>query len=129
MSTTPHISVVDDDVSVRESLWGFFRSMGFAVDTFASAEEFLSSDASRVCDCIILDFGMPGMSGLDLQRLLKANQSSIPIVFITASDDGDLRSQVLEGGAVAFLVKPFGDEALLNAVQSVFNGRLKSDGE
>src|SRR5262249_40603390 len=107
---------------VRESLWGFFRSMSFVVDTFASAEEFLRADASRNSDCLILDIGMPGMSGLDLHRHLTMHQVTTPVIFITARDDNELRAKALEGGAVAYLVKPFGDEALLNAVHTALGG-------
>lgn len=118
MSTTPHISVVDDDISVRESLRGFFQALGYAVDSFASAEEFLSSKANLDTDCLILDIGMPGMSGLDLYRFLTQTNVEIPAVFITAREDGKIEAQAMDAGAVAFLIKPFGEEALMNAVQA-----------
>jgi FixJ family two-component response regulator len=118
LSTSPHISVVDDDISVRESLAGLFKAMGFAVEMFASAEEFLSSKANLASDCLILDIGMPGMSGLDLYLFLTKTNVKIPVVFITASDDSQVRAKALEAGAVAFLIKPFNEHALLNAVQT-----------
>jgi FixJ family two-component response regulator len=117
VAKTPLISVVDDDDSVRESLRGLLRSVRFGVEVFASAEEFLGSDRGHETDCLILDVRMPGMSGLELQRRLLASQLGIPIVFISAHGDEGLRSQALRGGAVDYLLKPFSEEALLNAVQ------------
>src|SRR5678816_3175483 len=100
MPKLPLISVVDDDDSVRESLRGLIRSVGFAAAVFASAEEFLSSDDLRNTDCLILDVRMPGMNGLDLQRQLGATHSHIPVVFITAHGDEEARSRALKDGAV-----------------------------
>ena len=113
-----HISVVDDDESVREALWGLLRSVGFAVCTFASAEEFVNSAQLENTDCLILDVYMPGMSGLELQRKLVASDCEVPTIFITAHEDEGLRAQALEGGAGAVLIKPFSEEALLNAVHA-----------
>jgi len=124
MAKLPLISVVDDDDSVRESLRGLIRSVGFAVEVFASAEEFLSSDDLRNTDCLILDVRMPGMNGLDLQRQLGATDSQIPVVFITAHGDEEARSRALKDGAVDYLLKPFSEEALLNAIDAA----LKSKG-
>ncbi len=112
------ISVVDDDDSVRESLGGLIRSVGFAVSVFASAEEFLNSDALRNTDCLILDVRMQGMNGLELQRQLGASHCKIPIIFITAQGDGEERSRALNGGAVEYLLKPFSEEALLKAIDA-----------
>jgi FixJ family two-component response regulator len=124
MPKLPLISVVDDDDSVRESLRGLIRSVGFAAAVFASAEEFLSSDDLRNTDCLILDVRMPGMNGLDLQRQLGATHSHIPVVFITAHGDEEARSRALKDGAVDYLLKPFSEEALLNAIDVA----LKSKG-
>ena len=118
MANLPLISVVDDDDSVRESLRGLIRSVGFAVKVFASAEEFLNSDHLRNTHCLILDVRMPGMNGLELQRQLAASDRKIPIIFITAHGDEEVRSRALNGGAVDYLLKPFSEEALLNAIDA-----------
>jgi FixJ family two-component response regulator len=118
MANSPLISVVDDDDSVRESLGGLIRSVGFAVKVFASAEEFLNSDHLRNTDCLILDVRMPGMNGLELQRQLAASYCKIPVIFITAHGDEEVRSRALNGGAVDYLLKPFSEEALLNAIDA-----------
>ena len=118
MAKAALISVVDDDDSVRESLRGLLRSVTFGVEVFASAEEFLSSDRMRETDCLILDVRMPGMSGLELYRRLVSSHPYMPVIFITAHGDEELRSRALRGGAVDYLLKPFSDDALLNAVQT-----------
>jgi len=118
MANLPLISVVDDDDSVRESLRGLIRSVGFAVKVFASAEEFLNSDHLRNTDCLILDVRMPGMNGLELQRQLAATDRKIPVIFITAHGDDEVRSRALNGGAVDYLLKPFSEEVLLNAIDA-----------
>lgn len=122
MNNLPLISVVDDDDSVRESLRGLIRSVGFAVEVFPSAEEFLKSDCLDNTDCLILDVRMPAMNGLELQRELVECGREIPVVFITAHGDGNARVQALKDGAVDFLLKPFREEALLGAI----NAALKS---
>jgi FixJ family two-component response regulator len=121
MSNLSLISVVDDDISVRESLQCLIRSFGFAVEAYASAEEFLKSDHLRNTRCLILDVRMPGMSGLELQRRLVASHREIPVIFITAHGDGAARSQSLKDGAVDYLLKPFREEALLQAIQAALN--------
>jgi FixJ family two-component response regulator len=118
---TPLISVVDDDDSVRESLRGLLRSVRFLVEVFASAEEFLRSDRVRATDCLILDMRMPGMSGLELQRHLTSSHPEMPVIFITAHGDEELRSRALSSGAVDYLLKPFSEEALLTAVQTALS--------
>ena len=123
MANSPLISVVDDDDSVRESLGGLIRSVGFAVKVFASAEEFLNSDHLRNTDCLILDVRMPGMNGLELQRQLAASYCKIPIIFITAHGDEEVRARALNGGAVDYLLKPFSEEALLNAIDAALKSR------
>jgi FixJ family two-component response regulator len=112
------ISIVDDDESVRDALWGFLRSVGFTVNVFASAEEFLNSDQLSKADCLILDVRMPGMSGIELHRQLVTGYCKIPVIFITAYEDEGMRTQALSGGAGAFLIKPFSEEALLNAIHA-----------
>lgn len=118
MAPCPLIAVVDDDDSVRESLRGLFRSVGFAAQGFASATAFLQSDDLSRTDCVILDLRMPGMDGLELQRRLVASHPDVPVIFMTAHDDGRTRSQALSGGAVDYLIKPFSEEALLDAVRA-----------
>jgi FixJ family two-component response regulator len=112
------ISVVDDDDSVRESLQGLLQSLGYGVETFCCADEFLDSDWPARTDCLILDVRMPGMRGPELQRELGHRGSTIPIVFITAHGDEEVRLQVLANGAVDCLLKPFSEDALLNAIRA-----------
>ena len=118
MSNPPLISVVDDDDSVRESLSGLIRSVGFGVTVFASAEEFLNSSHLSDTNCLILDVRMPGMNGLELQRRLAASHRSIPVIFITAHGDEEARVRALNGGAVEYLLKPFSEDALLKAIDT-----------
>jgi FixJ family two-component response regulator len=110
------VTVVDDDESVRESLPDLLMELGFAVQAFSSAEEFLASNCVDQTKCLLLDIAMPGMSGPDLQRELRSRRKTIPIVFITAHGDGNVRPRLLEQGAVDCLFKPFNDSALLNAL-------------
>jgi len=112
------VSVVDDDESVRESLPDLLKELGFVVQAFASAEEFLVSDCVDQTRCLILDVAMPGMSGPDLQRALAQRGQEIPIVYITAHKDEAVRPRLLEQGAVECLFKPFSDTALLEAVNA-----------
>jgi FixJ family two-component response regulator len=125
MANPPLISVVDDDDSVRESLQGLMRSVGFAVKAFVSAEEFLNWDQLRDTDCLILDVRMPGMNGIELQRHLMANHYEMPVIFITAhgSEEEEVRSRALRNGAVDFLPKPFSEDALLNAVRTALSSK------
>jgi FixJ family two-component response regulator len=115
-NTRSLISVVDDDESVRESLPGLLRELGFPAQTFSSAEEFLASDTISRTRCLILDIAMPGMSGPELQLELKRRRISTPIIFVTAHGDEAVRRRLLEQGAVECLLKPFSDIALLDAL-------------
>ncbi len=121
MSETALISIVDDDESMREAIQSLLRSVGFRAKTFASGEQFLQSDQIEHTACLILDVRMPGMSGLELQRRLMATQCRIPIVFVTAHGEEEARSRALQEGAVDFLLKPFSEEALLNAIQAALH--------
>jgi len=114
----PLVAVVDDDDSVRESLSGLFRSVGFKARGFGSAAALLQSEDLPKIDCLILDVRMPGMGGLELQQRLVASQLDVPVIFMTAHDDARTRSQALSGGAAGYLIKPFSEEALLDAVQA-----------
>jgi FixJ family two-component response regulator len=123
MSERPLVAVIDDSESVRESLPDLLRQFGYEAETFASAEAFLSSGALERSRCLILDVGLPGMSGPDLQQLLAGRAQRVPVVFITALGDPRLRSRLLAAGAVACLFKPFGDTALLDAVAAALSAR------
>ena len=117
---TPHVSIVDDDESVREAIKSLLRSVGLGADGFASAEEFLRSDRLKNTACLILDVRMPGVNGLELQELLGAAHYKIPIIFITANiSDREARNRALRSGAVDFLSKPFSEETLLKEVYAV----------
>ena len=117
-SDRPMISVVDDDESLRRSLRNLLRSVGFGVETFASAEEFLRSAQRENTGCLVLDLRMTGMSGLDLLRHLAVRDSPIRVVILTAHGDEETRRRSLQAGAVAFLDKPFHSDALLDAVRA-----------
>jgi FixJ family two-component response regulator len=110
------IAVVDDDESVRESLPDLLGSFGFETLAFASAEEFLNSGLMDQVDCLILDVTMPGMTGPELQQELMRRKQRIPIVFITAHLDKRAWPALLKSGAVACLVKPFSEKAIVDAV-------------
>jgi FixJ family two-component response regulator len=112
------VAIVDDDESVRESLPDLLREFGFAVQAFASAEDFLTCGDLGRTRCLILDIAMPDMSGPELKRELQRRGKAIPVVFITANSDETLRPRLLELGAVECLFKPFSDTALLAAVSS-----------
>ena len=112
------VSIVDDDESVRESLPDLVREFGFAARAFSSAEEFLTSDCVERTRCLILDVSMPGMSGPDLQQELRRQRKEIPTVFITAQRDENVRSRLIEQGAVDCLFKPFSEAALQEALNA-----------
>lgn len=112
------VSVVDDDESVRESLPDLLRALGFSAQAFSSAQEFLASGLVSQTQCLVLDVAMPEMSGPALQRELALRQQEIPIVFITAHENENVRSRLLDEGAVECLFKPFSEAALLEAVQA-----------
>ena len=112
------VSVVDDDESVRESLPDLLRQFGFAAEAFSSAEAFLASEAVPQTRCLLLDIGMPGMSGPDLQQELTRRRQQIPVVFITARADELVRTRLLAEGAVECLFKPFSETALLDALNA-----------
>ena len=120
---TPIVFVVDDDISVRESLPDLLREFGFATHSFSSAEEFLTSDILIQTGCLILDVAMAGMTGFDLQRELKLRGYTIPIIFISAQKDEVVRRRAFQQGAVEFLFKPFSDTALLQALNTALRVR------
>jgi FixJ family two-component response regulator len=112
------IAIVDDDQSVQSALKDLMESAGLSAQCFGSAEEFLGSDRRDKAACLVADVRMPGMSGLELQAKLKADESSIPIIFISAHGDARMKMQAMAAGAVEFLSKPFDDEVLLNKVRA-----------
>jgi FixJ family two-component response regulator len=120
------VMIVDDDDSIRRAVRRLMKSFGFAVETFASAEEFLGSDRLEKTSCLILDVHMPGMDGLQLQERLVASNHAIPIIFITAFTDERARAQALNAGAVGYLAKPFGDEELLNCIHAALKLPVRS---
>jgi len=115
------ICIVDDDASLRRSLSNLLMSVGFRVETFASAEAFLESVRRDGIGCLVLDVRMDGMSGLDLLRHLVATGSHIPAIILTAHADDETRRLSLEAGAAAFLEKPFRSAALLDAVRAALS--------
>ncbi|TFY84817.1 response regulator [Pseudomonas nabeulensis] len=112
------VAVVDDDESVRESLPDLLREFGFAVEAFSSAQAFLDSGFVEQTRCLILDVAMPGMSGPDLHGALKLRGYAIPVIFITAHGDAGDRPNLLSGGAVDCLFKPFSEAQLLRALSA-----------
>ena len=118
---TPIVSVVDDDESLRRSLRNLLGSVGFRVETFASAEAFLQSIPQEHTRCLVVDLRMPGMDGLELLRHLSGRGIRIPAIVLTAHDDDEARQRSLQAGAVAFLGKPFNGNALLDAVKTALN--------
>jgi FixJ family two-component response regulator len=113
---TPIVFVVDDDVSVRESLELLIRCAGWQPETFASAQAFLARPRVLVPSCLVLDVNLPGLNGLDLQQRVATERSDMPIIFITGYGDVPMTVQAMKAGAVEFLTKPFGDDVLLHAI-------------
>jgi len=118
MTNLTLISVVDDDESVRESLPDLLVALGYEARAFSSPGEFLRSGVLLKTKCLILDIAMPGMTGPEFQRELRARRIEIPIIFITAHTNGSTRSQLIEEGAVDCLSKPFSEQALIDALEA-----------
>ena len=115
--TTPIVFVVDDDVSVRESLELLIRNAGWQPELFESAQEFLVRPRALVPSCLVLDIGLPGLNGLQLQERIAADRADMPIIFITGAGDVPTTVKAMKAGAVEFLTKPFRDQDLLDAIQ------------
>jgi FixJ family two-component response regulator len=115
--TTPIVFVVDDDVSVRESLELMIRWAGWQPEIFASAREFLSHPRVLAPSCLVLDVNLPDLNGLDLQKRVAGDRIDMPIIFITGYGDVPMTVQAMKAGAVEFLMKPFSDDVLLNAIR------------
>ena len=120
------VFVVDDDVSVREALEGLIKSAGWRVETFASAQEFLSYSRTDAPSCLVLDIELPDLNGLDVQELVAHMKPSIPIIFITGHGDIPMSVRAMKGGAVEFLTKPFLDQDLLVGIQEAVNRSLSA---
>ena len=115
------VLVVDDDVSVREALGSLIRSAGLRVETFASAQEFLARARADAASCLVLDVRLPGLSGLDLQKRMAELNLETPIVFITGHGDVPTSVKAMKAGALEFLIKPFADRDLLDAIRQAIN--------
>lgn len=115
---TPIVFVVDDDVSVRESLELLIRCEGWQPQTFVSAQEFLDFPRVHTPNCLVLDVSLPGLNGLDLQSLVNGERTDMPIIFITGHGDVPMTVQAMKAGAVEFLTKPFNDDVLLTAIRA-----------
>ena len=111
------VFVVDDDISVRESLELLIQNEGWQPKTFASAQEFLDHRSAVVPSCLVLDLSLPGLDGLELQKRVAVERAEIPIIFITGHGDIPKTVEAMKGGAVEFLTKPFNDEVLLTAIR------------
>jgi FixJ family two-component response regulator len=122
---TKFVAIVDDDESIRAALQGFMKEAGLPAQSFASAEDFLTSGDLNQVGCLVADIRMPGMSGLELQARLNADRHRIPIVFITAHGDENMKMQALRAGAVEFLAKPFNEEVLLDCVRAAMENRAR----
>jgi FixJ family two-component response regulator len=116
-AATPVVFVVDDDISVRESLELLIQASGWQAETFASAREFLARPRSMVPSCLVLDVSLPDLNGLDLQKRVAADRSDMPVIVITGYGDVPMSVEAMKAGAVEFLTKPFDDDALLDAIR------------
>lgn len=121
----PMISIIDDDRFVREATDCLVRSLGYRAEMFASAEDFLQSERVNDTSCVITDVQMPGLSGIDLQRLLIARGNHTPIIFISAFYDERVRERALDAGAIGFLNKPFDEEHLIEYLQTALTSRIQ----
>ena len=117
-NANPIVFVVDDDVSVRESLELLIRCAGWQPETFASAQEFLARPRGFAPSCLVLDVGLPDLNGLELQKRVAADRIDMPIIFITGYGDVPMTVQAMKGGAIEFLTKPFGNDVLLGAIRN-----------
>lgn len=114
----PVVFIVDDDVSIRESLELLLTHEGLNVETFVSAQEFLNRPRATVPSCLVLDYSLPGFSGLELQKRVAVERHEMPIIFITGHGDIPMTVKAMKAGAVEFLTKPFSDDILLTAIRN-----------
>ena len=127
MSTVSVISVIDDDVSVRAATSKFLRSHGYKVQAYSSAEHFLGSGGLNDTSCVIADMQMPGMSGLELLTMIRAQGYRVPFIFITAFPDETTRARALREGAICFLSKPFAGPTLINCLGIALQGHRRDE--
>lgn len=118
LQATPIVFIVDDDISVRESLELLIQTEGWQTQTFASAEEFLARPRAGVPSCLVLDVNLPDLNGLELQRRIAGDRIHMPIIFVTGFGDIPMTVQAMKAGAIEFLTKPFGDEVILSAIRN-----------
>jgi FixJ family two-component response regulator len=126
---TPIVYVVDDDISVRESLESLIRLEGWQPQIFASAEEFLAHSRAFSPSCLVLDFSLPNLNGFDLQKRVAANRYVMPVIFITGFGDVPMSVQAMKAGAVEFLTKPLGNEELLSAIRHAIENSQNALGQ
>lgn len=132
LPVAPNVFIVDDDISMRESLESLVRCAGWQPETFASAEEFLAHPRAAVPSCLLLDYRLPQLDGLDLQKRIVADAVWMPIIFITCHCDPPMAVQAMRAGALEILIKPFGADALLYAVEQGIarsHAELRREGE
>jgi len=112
------VAAVDDDRRVRDSIQSVLESAGYETETFASAEDFLESGAVARARCVVVDVRLPGMDGLELQRRIRNERPTLPVIVVTAHDDDETQRQALGGGAIAFMVKPFDAAELIERIEA-----------
>jgi len=117
LTTKPIVFVVDDDITVRESLKALIEASGWQAETFASAKEFLARPRPQTPSCLVLDVFLPDFSGLDLQKRVAGDRPDMPVIFITGCDDVSMSVQAMKAGAIEFLTKPFRNDVLMDAVR------------
>jgi FixJ family two-component response regulator len=127
-SQVPLISIVDDDASIRVAMVNLVRSLGFNARSFDSANQYLKSAERHETSCIVSDIQMPGISGLELQSNLAAQDDRTPIIFITAFPTPDIKKRALDAGAICFLTKPFDGQKLVNCIEVALKTRHESRG-
>jgi len=124
------VFIVDDDVSVRESLEAMVRLAGFSAEAFASAQDFLQRPRTMLPNCLVLDVHLPDLSGLELQKMIASERTDMPIIFITGDGDVPMTVRAMKAGAVEFLTKPFDDDVLLDAIrQAIERSRVALNDE
>lgn len=128
-STGETIFLIDDDLSVREGLTGLIESLGWSVQAFASAVEFLAVKPVEAAGCVVLDINMPGMNGLELQRQMDDRGIYLPVIFLTGYGDVPMTVHALKAGAVHFLSKPVGEDELMNAIRRALENDRKARSE
>jgi FixJ family two-component response regulator len=121
---TAKIAVIDDDAGIRRAIWNLLRSLGYAVDHFSSAEQFLEWENKNDACCVITDMKMPGMNGIELQARLLAEGCRIPMIFMTAFPEESTKTQALNAGAAGFLTKPFPQQSLVSCLTEALRARV-----